>query len=76
MKKIIGFLLISILMLSASSVFATNLEVNPDALTYKYSTTIEKERPEIDDTTKELIKKYRQNPTEENKSILRNKRCD
>ena len=60
-------------MLSASSVFATSLEVNPDALTYKYSTTVEKERPELDDITKALIAECRKNPTEENKQKLRAK---
>ena len=74
MKSItLKLLVISLVVFNITYVVAANLEVNPDALTYKYSTTIEKERPELDDTTKELIKKYRQNPTEENKSILRNK---
>ncbi len=59
--------------ISLESVYATGLQVNPDALTYKYSTTVEKERPELDDVTKQLIAEYRKNPTEENKARLRAK---
>ena len=65
--------LLSIIAFTFIPTFATSLEVNPDALTYKYSTTIEKERPELDDETKNLIAEYRKNPTEENKTKLRNK---
>lgn len=72
-SKIIKSLIMSLVVFNVMNVNAANLEVNPDALTYKYSTTIEKERPELDDVTKELIQKYRKNPTEENKQILRNK---
>lgn len=51
---------------------ASNLKVNPQAKSFKYSTTVEKERPVLDDVTKSLITKYRQNPTEANKQALRN----
>ena len=50
---------------------ATTLTINPDAKSYLYSTTVETERPELDDYTKELISNYQKNPTEENKEILR-----
>ena len=73
MKYLLKILALSLVIINANSVFATNLEVNPDALTYKYSTTVEKERPELDDITKALIAEYRKNPTEENKQKLRAK---
>ena len=72
-KKPLKLVLVLLVVLNINNVFATNLEVNPNALTYKYSTTIEKERPELDDVTKQLIAEYRKNLTEENKLKLRNK---
>lgn len=50
---------------------STTLTINPDAKSYLYSTTVETERPELDDYTKELISNYQKNPTEENIQILR-----
>ncbi len=47
------------------------MQVNPEAKSFKYSTIVEKERPELNDTTKRLIAAYRQNPTEANKAALR-----
>ncbi|MBR1777926.1 MAG: hypothetical protein IJ752_05010 [Alphaproteobacteria bacterium] len=38
---------------------------------YKYSSTIEKERPQLSEETKKRIAVYLQNPTEENKAALR-----
>ena len=38
---------------------------------FRYSTTIEKERPELNDETKRLIAAYRQNPSAENRAALR-----
>ena len=72
-KKPLKIVLVLLVVLNINNVLATDLEVNPNALTYKYSTTIEKERPELDDVTKQLIAEYRKNPTEENKAKLRNK---
>ena len=45
--------------------------VNPDAKLHKFSTVIEKERPELDEETKRLISQYRRNPTEANRAALR-----
>ena len=41
--------------------------------TYKYSSTVEKERPILDDETKKLISEYHKNPTDENYNTLREK---
>ncbi len=40
---------------------------------FKYSTTIEKERPQLDEETKKLISEYRKNPSDENYNALRKK---
>ena len=46
-------------------------QVNPDAKLHKFSTVVEKERPELDEETKRLIAEYRRNPTEANRAALR-----
>lgn len=46
-------------------------EINPEAKLFKYSTTIEKERPQLNDETKSLIAAYRKNPTQANYDALR-----
>ncbi|MBQ6107474.1 MAG: SUMF1/EgtB/PvdO family nonheme iron enzyme [Thermoguttaceae bacterium] len=48
-------------------------EVNPEAKLHRFSTTIEKERPELDEETKRLISAYRRNPTPQNYDALRAK---
>ena len=42
-----------------------------DSLMYQYSTTIEKEKHELDEITKELVSAYYKNPTQENYDALR-----
>ena len=42
-----------------------------DTLMYQYSTTVEKEKPELDEVTRQLISNYRKNPTQENYDLLR-----
>ena len=49
---------------------AADLRVNPEAKSFKYSTTVEKERPQLDDVTRDLIAAYQKNPTEANKQAL------
>lgn len=46
-------------------------QINPQAKLFKYSTTVEKERPQLNAETKRLIAAYRRNPTEENYQTLR-----
>lgn len=65
------YLAILITICTVSYVQAANMQVNPQAKSFKYSTTVEKERPELDDITKGLIAAYRQNPTEANKAALK-----
>ena len=50
-----------------------NKQVNPQSKQFKYSTTVEKERPELDEETKRLIAAYRKNPTQANYNALRAK---
>ena len=70
MKKTFVLLLVLVL---CGSVYAQEQgrRINSEAKSFKYSTTIEKERPELDDVTKSLIAAYRKNPTEANKSALK-----
>ncbi len=51
---------------------AANMRVNPEAKSFRYSTTVEKERPQLDEITRSLIAAYQRNPTEANKQALRN----
>ncbi len=70
MFKYLGIaVVISVFMINTA--MASNLQINPNAKSFKYSTTVEKERPELDDVTKALIAKYRQSPTEANRQALK-----
>lgn len=51
---------------------AANMRVNPEAKSFKYSTTVEKERPQLDEVTRKLIAAYQKNPTAANKQALKN----
>ena len=44
---------------------------NPEAKLHKYSTTVEKERPELNEETKRLIAAYRRDPSEKNRAALK-----
>ena len=54
-----------------TSVQAANMRINPEAQSFRYSTTVEKERPLLDDVTRGLISAYQKNPTDANKQALR-----
>ena len=47
------------------------METNPDAKLHRFSTTVEKERPQLNQETKDLIAAYRRNPSDENRAALR-----
>lgn len=65
-------LIVLVLILTVNSAQAANMKVNPEAKSFRYSTTVEKERPQLDEITRKLIAAYQQNPTEANKQALRN----
>jgi len=46
-------------------------QANPEAKLHRYSTTIEKERPQLNDETKQAIAAYRRDPSDENRASLR-----
>jgi len=48
-------------------------QVNPQSKQFKYSTTVEKERPELDEETKRLITAYRKDASQANYQALRAK---
>ena len=47
------------------------MQANPEAKLHRFSTTIEKERPQLNQETKDLITAYRRNPSDENRAALR-----
>ena len=70
MKKLVLIGLIALF--SANLAHAANMRINPEANSFRYSTTVEKERPQLDEVTRNLIAAYQKNPTEANKQALRN----
>ena len=46
-------------------------QANPEAKLHRFSTTIEKERPQLNQETKDLIAAYRRNQSDENRAALR-----
>ena len=70
MKKLC--LILALIICTATVSQAANMQINPEAKSFRYSTTVEKERPVLDDATKSLISAYQKNPTEANKQALRN----
>ena len=44
------------------------MQTNPEAKLHRFSTTIEKERPQLNQETKDLIAAYRRNPSDENRA--------
>ena len=44
---------------------------NPEAKLHRYSTTIEKERPQLNEETRRLIAAYRRDPSEANRAALK-----
>lgn len=73
MNKIIAFIFMICCIVSFEVQAADKRQINPEAKQFKYSTVIEKERPELDEETKRLIAVYRQDPTEANYQALRKK---
>ena len=47
------------------------MQANPDAKLHRFSTTVEKERPKLNQETKDLIAAYRRNPSAANRAALR-----
>ena len=54
-----------------TSVFAAPRHINNEAKLHRFSTTIEKERPQLDEETRRLIANYRRNPSKANKDALK-----
>lgn len=61
-----------VFVLGIASFFCMGFTASNDTpKTHKFSKTIEKERPQLNEETKRLIAAYRENPTEENRAALR-----
>jgi len=64
---VVGSALIGI----TGSVEASPRQANPEAKLHRFSTTIEKERPQLNEETKRLIAAYRRDPSEANYAALK-----
>jgi len=47
------------------------MQANPEAKLHRFSTTVEKERPQLNQETKDLISAYRRDPSDANRAALR-----
>ena len=47
------------------------MQANPDAKLHRFSTIVEKERPQLNQETKDLISAYRRDPSDANRAALR-----
>ena len=68
--KVVGA---AIILAAVGRAEASPRTVNRDAKLHKFSTTIEKERPQLDEETKRLIAAYRRDPSDANRAALRKK---
>ena len=59
------------IVLSCWGAESTIRRVNPNARLHRFSTTIEKERPQLNEETRRLIAQYHRNPTEANRFLLK-----
>ncbi|MBQ3746830.1 MAG: SUMF1/EgtB/PvdO family nonheme iron enzyme [Kiritimatiellae bacterium] len=71
MNKFVITAIVAALALGAFAQDRGRMEANPEAKLHRFSTTIEKERPELNQETKDIIAAYRRNPSEENRAALR-----
>ena len=56
---------------SATPVAAAPRTTNPDAKLHRFSSTVEKERPQLNEETRRLIAAYRRDPCEANRAALK-----
>ena len=47
------------------------MQANPDAKLHRFSTTVERERPQLNEETRRLIAAYRRDPSDANRAALR-----
>ena len=47
------------------------MQANPEAKLHRFSTTVEKERPQLNKETRDLIAAYRRDPSDANRAALR-----
>ena len=71
MKKIVSLFFLPVFCFVTVGSIVSARQINSEARLFKYSTTIEKERPQLNEETKELIAAYQRNPTKENYAALR-----
>ena len=69
MKRIL--IIAAAVIVLAGSAEAAPRRANPEAKLHRFSTTIEKERPQLNEETKRLIAAYRRDPSEANRAALK-----
>ena len=73
MNKIFRLAAAGTMIAGIGSAHAAPRRANPDAKLHRYSTTVEKERPQLDEETKRLIAACRRDPNKANLAALRKK---
>ena len=71
MNKLIITLAVSALAICTFAQERGRMQANPEAKLHRFSTTVEKERPELNQETKDLISAYRRDPSDANRDALR-----
>ena len=74
MKKLMIALAVSVLafaVVDAAEGGRRRMRANPDAKLHRFSRTVERDRPELNQATKDLISAYRRNPSDANRAALR-----
>ena len=71
MKRLFSIILSGAALVGAAGIAeAAPRQANPDAKLHRFSTTIEKERPQLNEETKRLIAAYRRDPSDANYAAL------
>jgi len=71
MNKIIITAVAAVVALGTLAQERGRMHANPEAKLHRFSTTVEKERPQLNQETHDLIAAYRRNPSDANRAALR-----
>ena len=71
MNKIIITAVVAAVALGTLAQERGRMQANPEAKLHRFSTTVEKERPQLNKETRDLIAAYRRDPSDANRAALR-----
>ena len=71
MNKIIITAVAAVVALGTLAQERGRMQANPEAKLHRFSTTVEKERPQLNKETRDLIAAYRRDPSDANRAALR-----